>query len=209
MTRCLGIFACLVALSTIFVTGCERSEEKTLPAAPPLTKVTVRSFMPFRGVSSWSQTITVYVAKAEEVPNLVDLRAFGDLQPGTTAERAESRWGKPNRTRTDEFGATWYSYQTPLGHAEVGCDKRTSPIHGSKEAPNVPCWWTLYAYTDKPASSIFREPVLSQLRIAEGLRPEASERSIELVDGDGDPILQAWLKQDRLLRMRLYQRLNR
>jgi len=209
MSRQKVLFACIALLVTILATGCERSEEKTLPATLPLTKVTIRSFTPFRGVSSWSQTITIYIAKAGEVVSLVDLRAFGDLQPGTTAEQAQSRLGKPSHTRTDDFGATWYSYQTPLGHAEIGCDKRTSPADGGKETTNVPCWWALYGYTDQPVSSIFRDPVLSQLRTAEGMRPKVGERSIEFVDTDGHPILHAWLKQDRISAMRLYQRVDR
>ena len=201
--------AYLLPLLTIFFLGCERSEERALPAAFPLTKVSVRAFTPFVGISSWSQTVTLYVAKGTEISSLVDLRVFGELQPGATAEQAEARFGKPNQTRTDNFGTTWYTYQTPLGHAEIGCDKRTSPTDGGKEGTNAPCWWALYAYTDQPLSSIFREPVLSQLHAAEQMRSKVGDRSIELVDPEGHPILQAWIKQGRLSTMRLYAHLDR
>jgi hypothetical protein len=208
MTRHPVAVTLFLALLTILYAGCERSEEKALPAAFPVTKVSVRAFTPFVGLSSWSQTVTLYVARETEIGSLVDLRVFGGLEPGITAEQAEARFGKANQTRTDTFGTTWYSYQTPLGHAEVGCDSRTSPAEDGKEVANLPCWWSLYAYTDQPVSRILREPVLSQLRAAEQVRSKVSDRSIYLVDSEGAPILQVWLKEGRISTMRLYKRLG-
>src|SRR5215813_75489 len=188
---------------TLLTAGCERSEERDLQVVPPFIKVSVRNFTPFAGISKWTQTVTMQISRDADLRNLVDLRVFGELQPGVTAQQVETRFGKPSETRTDEFGTVWYSYKTELGQAEVGCEKATSPAQGGKEVVNPPCWWDLYAYTEQPVSNILKEPVLSRLRTAEQIRSKVSNRTLEFLDQAGQPILLVWLERERISKMRL------
>ena len=63
---------------------------------------------------SWRQDVDITLARDADVRELVDLRVFNGLQPGTTIEQARSQIGAPARAWSDDSG-TWREYRNEWG----------------------------------------------------------------------------------------------
>ena len=102
--------------------GCERSRVSEVDVPPPLTHVSIRASTPALAVFSWYQDIAITVARDADVRELVDLRVFNGLQPGTTIEQARSQIGAPARAWSDDSG-TWCEYRNQWGTVQLGCER--------------------------------------------------------------------------------------
>jgi hypothetical protein len=174
--------------------ACERSRVRDMDVAPPLSHVSITASTPPLAVLSWSQEIAITLARDANVRELVDLRVFNGLQPGTTIEQAKNQLGAPARAWSDESG-TWCEYRNQWGTVHVGCERpRSVP------ATDGSCNWVLYAY---PAGAIFGRAVVEQIDAGKKMTPRASHRTVTLWRWDHTAMVNAMIEGERITQMRL------
>lgn len=193
-------FRAVTLCCTLFAaaTGCERSSVRELEAAPPLTHVSIRSSTPPVAVLSWSQDISITLARDADVPKLVDLRVFAGLQPGTTIEQAASRLGAPARAWSDDSG-NWSEYHNQWGTVQVGCERpRSVP------ASDGSCNWRLFAHPSGAVPTVFGPAVLEQIEAGKKMTPRAKHRTVTLWRWDHNAVVDAILMGERITQMQLH-----
>lgn len=203
----------LVSLATVvlvllfFVHGCEHVVDQTLSFRPPLENVAFHSFSVLEWITTPHQEMRIQLQQQSDVRQLVDLRVFGDFQPEMTDEIVVKKFGKPEQTRTDDFGSTWTRYSTPLGYVELGLDRRTSSTDDDKSP--APGRRSLRGYTARPASEIFRPPLLEVLHQAERMTPRADAREFNFFNAENRLVMDIWVKKGQVEHMELFQHVDR
>ena len=191
-----------------YVHGCEHEENASVTFPPLLGSVEFHSFWALEWVTRPSRTITIRLQQQSDLKQLIDLRIFGNFQPGMSDEEVLTRFGEPSQTRTDNFGGTWSRYTTALGYVEIGVDRRTSPTDDDDKS-SVPGRRSLQAFKDKPLDAIFRAPMVDVMRKAVTMTPVADEREVSIFDSKHGLILDMWMKDDRIERIELFKPADR
>jgi hypothetical protein len=197
----------VVFVLLMFAHGCEHVVDQTVSFPPPLGNVALHSFSVLEWITTPHQEIRIELQQQSDVGQLVDLRVFGDFQPEMTEEIAVKKFGKPERTRTDDFGGDWTRYATPLGYVELGLDRRTSSTDDDK-GPS-PGRRSLRGYTRRPTSEIFRPPLLEVLHQAEKMIPRADAREFNFFNAENRLIMDIWVKKGQVEHMELFQHVDR
>jgi hypothetical protein len=188
-TLCGAVLAAAIA--------CERSRVREIDVVPPLSHVSIRASTPPLAVLSWRQDVDITLARDANVRELVDLRVFNGLQPGTTIEQARSQIGAPARAWADAAG-TWCEYRNEWGTVQLGCERpRSVP------ATAASCNWVLYGHPVGTVPTIFGRAVVDQIEPAKKMTPRANDRTITLWRWDHTAIVGAFLERERIARMHL------
>lgn len=194
-------------LAVLGQTGCDRTEERSIPGTSPIQVTTVTRFVAVPWISTPLQTVRIQVRDNDDLAALIDMRIFGGFQPEMTDEQAIARFGKPALTRTDEFGGTWARYPTPLGYVELGEDRRTSPADDEDSKNAALGRRSLRAYTSRRPSEVFQPPLLSVIQTAEQITPKAS-REFWIFNQSGQLILDTWLNSGKIESLELFRHVN-
>jgi hypothetical protein len=166
----LAVTLVLAALSI----ACDRHQEQALSVTSPLESASLRSHTGVSGIG-WHQELMIRLQPGVPLSRAVDMAVFGPLQPGVTAKEARQLAGSPVSTRTDELGTTVEVFKSSAGMAEVGCREPEDSVGGPRGA----CTWVLYARPSASAAEqLFTPPVVSVVRAAQQLRPDA--RSLQV-----------------------------
>jgi hypothetical protein len=173
---------------------------------PPLENVAFHSFSVLEWITTPHQEMRIQLQQQSDVRQLVDLRIFGDFQPEMTDEIVAKKFGKPEQTRTDDFGGTWTRYPTPLGYVELGLDRRTSSTDDKIPAPGRR---SLRGYTTRPASEIFRPPLLEVLHQSERMTPRADVREFNFFNTANRLVMDIRIKKGQVEHMELFQHVDR
>ena len=198
-----------VLLLVWFIVASEKLEERTLLLQPPLEEVTFRTFTLLPLVTKPTQRIEIRVAKEYDVTSLLDFGVFGGLQPGRSDEEIEVALGKPLLRRVDDLGGSWVRYPTSFGYVEAGCEGPASggPTDSKSKTPR--CRRRLRAFTDRPLSTILREPLLAQVHAGEQMTRKAGRREVVVIDAGKGPVLEVVVSEDRFRMLELYLPIER
>jgi len=194
----------IVVLLVLFLIG-ERFEETRFAVSPPIAEEHATAYANFFGLFGWYQNAFIKLDKNTDPTALVDLRLFGTLQPDPDPE---THFGKAVHVRIDADQQSWYRYTTPVGYAEVGCEKRLSAAT-TAEAAKVPCFPMVYGYTERSPDSLFREPLKSRILMLKEWKQRSSWRDVTILDAEGTPLLFFRFRGDRLEKSGLFRALIR
>ena len=202
----IGAGTAVVAI-LFFARGCERLVERTVSFPAPLGNVDFENFSVLAPLTTPIQEIRIQVEQIPDIAQLLDLRVFGEFQPEMTDAELAARFGKPQRTYTDDFGSTWSEYSTPLGYVRIGYDRRTSSA--GQDENRAEGRRALQAYTDRPPDQVFRAPLLSVVRTAEQMARRADYRQFHVFDSKKDLVLEFWVRNDRIDHIELFKHVDR